>query len=178
MTEKHIGLPAKLINGGVAGIIGATCVFPTDLTKTRLQNQRSGQQVYKSMDVPFSIIYFPLFARLYRGGQESLEERAPFYQLFLAGCLAGSVAAVSVNPCDVIKTRLLSLTKGTNEDSYSGLVDCARKIWWKEGRLAFLIGARCRALVIAPLFGVAQVIYFTGVGEFLVELSQYGRFSS
>ncbi|CAM5118867.1 unnamed protein product, partial [Natator depressus] len=51
-------------------------------------------------DVPFSIIYFPLFARLNRGGQESLEERAPFYQLFLAGCLAGSVAAVSVNPCD------------------------------------------------------------------------------
>ncbi|XP_073176428.1 mitochondrial glutamate carrier 1-like isoform X2 [Lepidochelys kempii] len=126
MTEKHIGLPAKLINGGVAGIIGTTCVFPIDLTKTRLQNQRSGQQVYKSMDVPFSIIYFPLFARLYRRGQESLEERAPFYQLFLAGCLAGSVAAVSVNPCDVIKTRLLSLTKGTNEDSYSGLVDCAR----------------------------------------------------
>ncbi|CAM5118871.1 unnamed protein product, partial [Natator depressus] len=52
------------------------------------------------------------------------------------------------------------------------------KIWWKEGHLAFLIGACCRSLVIAPLFGVAQVIYFIGVREFLVELSQYGRFSS
>uniref|UniRef100_A0A8C1KNP8 Mitochondrial glutamate carrier 1-like n=1 Tax=Cyprinus carpio TaxID=7962 RepID=A0A8C1KNP8_CYPCA len=42
-------LPAKLINGGVAGIVGVTCVFPIDLAKTRLQNQRQGQQVYKSM---------------------------------------------------------------------------------------------------------------------------------
>lgn len=42
-------LPAKLINGGIAGIVGVTCVFPIDLVKTRLQNQRPGQQVYKSM---------------------------------------------------------------------------------------------------------------------------------
>lgn len=42
-------LPAKLINGGIAGIVGVTCVFPIDLAKTRLQNQRQGQQVYKSM---------------------------------------------------------------------------------------------------------------------------------
>lgn len=42
-------LPAKLINGGIAGIVGVTCVFPIDLAKTRLQNQRSGQQVYKNM---------------------------------------------------------------------------------------------------------------------------------
>uniref|UniRef100_A0A452HDH4 Uncharacterized protein n=1 Tax=Gopherus agassizii TaxID=38772 RepID=A0A452HDH4_9SAUR len=49
MAEKHIRLPAKLISGGVAGIIGVTCVFPVDLTKTRLQNQRRRQQAYKSM---------------------------------------------------------------------------------------------------------------------------------
>lgn len=42
-------LPAKLINGGIAGLIGVTCVFPIDLAKTRLQNQQNGQRMYSSM---------------------------------------------------------------------------------------------------------------------------------
>lgn len=44
-----LSLPAKFINGGIAGLVGVTCVFPIDLAKTRLQNQRQGQQVYKNM---------------------------------------------------------------------------------------------------------------------------------
>lgn len=30
-------------------MVGVTCVFPIDLAKTRLQNQRNSQQVYKNM---------------------------------------------------------------------------------------------------------------------------------
>uniref|UniRef100_A0A673FKJ8 Uncharacterized protein n=1 Tax=Sinocyclocheilus rhinocerous TaxID=307959 RepID=A0A673FKJ8_9TELE len=39
MLLKKQFLPAKLINGGIAGLIGVTCVFPVDLAKTRIQNQ-------------------------------------------------------------------------------------------------------------------------------------------
>ncbi|XP_013922475.1 PREDICTED: mitochondrial glutamate carrier 1-like, partial [Thamnophis sirtalis] len=263
MADKQISLPAKLINGGIAGLIGVTCVFPIDLAKTRLQNQQNGHRMYTSMsdcliktirsegyfgmyrgaavnltlvtpekaiklaandffrhhlakdgakltllkemlagcgagtcqvivttpmemlkiqlqdagriaaqkksmigqaqlspsstgtgaaesvvetrmtamqitrdllrskgiaglykglgatllrDVPFSIIYFPLFANLNKLGQKSLDVKAPFYVSFLSGCAAGSTAAVAVNPCDVIKTRLQSLQRGVNED--------------------------------------------------------------
>ncbi|EMP34727.1 Mitochondrial glutamate carrier 1 [Chelonia mydas] len=311
-----ICLPAKLINGGIAGLIGVTCVFPIDLAKTRLQNQQNGQRMYTSMsdcliktirsegyfgmyrgaavnltlvtpekaiklaandffryhlskdgkkltllremlagcgagtcqvivttpmemlkiqlqdagriaaqkklmaaqaqlstttsagaaesvvetrttatqitrellrskgimglykglgatllrDVPFSIVYFPLFANLNKLGQKSPDVKAPFYVSFLSGCLAGSTAAVAVNPCDVIKTRLQSLKRGVNEDTYSGILDCTRKIWQKEGPLAFLKGAYCRALVIAPLFGIAQVVYFIGIAEFFLDM--------
>ncbi|XP_027809406.2 mitochondrial glutamate carrier 1 [Marmota flaviventris] len=319
MADKQISLPAKLINGGIAGLIGVTCVFPIDLAKTRLQSQQNGQRMYTSMsdcliktirsegyfgmyrgaavnltlvtpekaiklaandffrhqlskdgqkltlpkemlagcgagtcqvivttpmemlkiqlqdagriaaqkkmlaaqaqlsahgatqpsveapaaprptatqltrdllrnhgvaglykglgatllrDVPFSIVYFPLFANLNQLGRPASEEKAPFYVSFLAGCVAGSAAAVAVNPCDVVKTRLQSLQRGVNEDTYSGFLDCARKIWQHEGPSAFLKGAYCRALVIAPLFGIAQVVYFLGIAESLLGLLQ------
>ncbi|XP_061640011.1 solute carrier family 25 member 55a isoform X1 [Phyllopteryx taeniolatus] len=333
MSQQQISLPAKLINGGIAGIVGVTCVFPIDLAKTRLQNQRHGQQVYKSMmdcllktvrsegyfgmyrgaavnltlvtpekaiklaandffrhhfakngqgltvfkemlagcgagmcqvvvttpmemlkiqlqdagrlaaqqqkpvmaspsklvatntllsrsynsgtvsammaprpvsatqiakellrtqgiqglykglgatlmrDVPFSVVYFPLFANLNRLGQPSADQSSPFYWAFLSGCAAGSAAAVTVNPCDVVKTRLQSLNKGSAEETYSGVVDCVSKILRKEGPSAFLKGAGCRALVIAPLFGIAQVMYFVGVGEYILDNSPLGVLS-
>lgn len=306
MADKQISLPAKLINGGVAGLIGVTCVFPIDLAKTRLQNQQNGCRLYTSMsdcliktirsegyfgmyrgaavnltlvtpekaiklaandffrfhlskdgqkltllremlagcgagtcqvivttpmemlkiqlqdagriaaqrklmpqavtpggpvevksptamqltrellkekgiaglykglgatllrDVPFSIIYFPLFANLNNLGKKGADGPAPFYVSFVSGCAAGSTAAVAVNPVDVIKTRLQSLTRGSQEDTYSGVMDCIRKILRNEGPTAFLKGAYCRALVIAPLFGIAQVVYFLGVGEYIL----------
>lgn len=57
-------------------------------------------------DVPFSMIYFPLFANLNALGREStdgpadVQAQAPFWQSFVAGCSAGSVAAVAVTPLD------------------------------------------------------------------------------
>ncbi|XP_069547163.1 solute carrier family 25 member 55a isoform X2 [Brachyistius frenatus] len=122
-------------------------------------------------DVPFSIIYFPLFANLNRLGKPSPEKPSPFFWAFLSGCAAGSVAAVAVNPCDVVKTRLQTLNKGASEETYAGVVDCVSKLLRKEGPSAFLKGAGCRALVIAPLFGIAQVMYFVGVGEYILDNS-------
>uniref|UniRef100_G3T4G7 Solute carrier family 25 member 22 n=1 Tax=Loxodonta africana TaxID=9785 RepID=G3T4G7_LOXAF len=226
MADKQISLPAKLINGGIAGLIGVTCVFPIDLAKTRLQNQQNGQRMYTSMsDCLIKTIRSEGYFGMYRGAAVNLTLVTPEkaiklaandffrYQLSkdgqkltllkemlagcgagtcqvivttpmemlkiqlqdagrIAGCVAGSAAAVAVNPCDVVKTRLQSLQRGVNEDTYSGFLDCARKILRHEGPLAFLKGAYCRALVIAPLFGIAQVVYFLGIAESLLGLLQ------
>lgn len=50
--------------------------------------------------MPFSVVYFPLFAHLNRLGKSSEDDVAPFYWSFMSGCVAGSTAAVAVNPCD------------------------------------------------------------------------------
>ena len=52
MGEIYFRLLPKIINGGIAGIIGVSVVFPLDLVKTRLQNQvigPNGEKMYNSM---------------------------------------------------------------------------------------------------------------------------------
>uniref|UniRef100_A0A3Q3BRI9 Mitochondrial glutamate carrier 2 n=1 Tax=Kryptolebias marmoratus TaxID=37003 RepID=A0A3Q3BRI9_KRYMA len=148
-----------------------------ELLKTRgLAGLYKGAGATLMRDVPFSMIYFPLFANLNAlgrgttGSQADVQAKAPFWQSFMAGCCAGSVAAVAVTPLDVIKTRLQTLQKGEGEDTYRGILDCTKRIMRREGPSAFLKGATCRALVIAPLFGIAQGVYFLGVGEAVLGL--------
>ncbi|KYO36628.1 mitochondrial glutamate carrier 2 isoform B [Alligator mississippiensis] len=107
-------------------------------------------------DVPFSIIYFPLFANINKHEQRHTGEKASFFHSFVSGCVA------------VLKTRIQTLQKGLGEDTYNGIIDCARKIWMHEGPTAFMKGAVCRAMVIAPLFGIAQGVYFIGIGEYIL----------
>jgi solute carrier family 25 glutamate transporter 18/22 len=50
--DLNFRLLPKIINGGIAGVIGVSCVFPLDLVKTRLQNQQigpNGERMYNSM---------------------------------------------------------------------------------------------------------------------------------
>ena len=42
------------------------------------------------------------------------------------------------------------------------------KVLRNEGPKAFFKGALCRILVIAPLFGIAQTVYYLGVAEYLL----------
>ncbi|CAB4068729.1 SLC25A18_22 [Lepeophtheirus salmonis] len=70
-VKKEFSLLPKVINGGIAGIIGVTCVFPLDLVKTRLQNQKAGpngEKMYSSMMDCFKKTYRSEgFFGMYRG---------------------------------------------------------------------------------------------------------------
>uniref|UniRef100_A0A8C5P0E1 Mitochondrial glutamate carrier 1 n=1 Tax=Jaculus jaculus TaxID=51337 RepID=A0A8C5P0E1_JACJA len=205
MADKQISLPAKLTNGGIAGLTGVTRVVPIDRAKTRLQTQKNGQRANTSLSTCLvktirSQGYFgmclgaalnltlvtpekaiKLAANDFFRHQPSKDgQRLTLLKETLAGCGAGTcqgivttpvemlkiqlqdagrvMGAGAVNPCDVAKTRLQSLQHG--------------KIWSHEGPSAFLKGAHCRALAIAPLFGTAQVVYFLGLAESPLELLQ------
>lgn len=41
-TAKKPPFYANLIGGGVAGVVGTSIMFPMDMVKTRLQNQKTG----------------------------------------------------------------------------------------------------------------------------------------
>ncbi|XP_045454626.1 mitochondrial glutamate carrier 1-like [Melitaea cinxia] len=138
----------------------------------RLLSERGIFGLYKGVtataarDVSFSVVYFPLFATLNDlGPRENPADPPPFWWSFMSGCAAGSTAALAVNPLDVVKTRMQTITKGSNERQYSSILDCVTKTLTQEGPTAFFKGGACRMIVIAPLFGIAQSIYYIGLAE-------------
>merc|ERR1711936_1431676 len=121
-------------------------------------------------DVSFSMVYFPLFANLNKLGPRRSpdSQEAVFWWSFVSGCAAGSISAAVVNPADVVKTRLQLLNKGAGDESYNGIFDAFKKILKNEGPSAFFKGALCRMIVIAPLFGIVQMVYYFGIAEALM----------
>lgn len=86
----------------------------------------------------------------------------------MSGVGAGLVSAVAVTPCDVIKTRLQVIPIEHRQPQYSGIKDCTKKIYQNEGLSSFFKGAVPRMMVISPLFGIAQAVYFFEVSQHLL----------
>lgn len=120
-------------------------------------------------DVTFSAIYFPLAANLasYLNNKTFMKGHDNCCN-FAAGLIAGGTASLSVNPFDVVKTRLQTISKGKGEVTYKGIADCFVSVYKNEGIKAFYKGGLCRILVIAPLFGIVQGVYYFEIGENLL----------
>ncbi|VDK82950.1 unnamed protein product [Cylicostephanus goldi] len=118
-------------------------------------------------DVTFSVIYFPFFAYLDSLGPRKSDGSgdAVFWTSFIAGLTAGATASFAVTPLDVIKTRMQTINKLENEVRYKNIADAFIRILKMEGPRALLKGAACRMMVMAPLFGIAQTVYYIGVAE-------------
>jgi solute carrier family 25 glutamate transporter 18/22 len=52
-----------------------------------------------------------------------------------------------------------------------------RKIMQEEGASAFFKGSLLRVMVIAPLFGIAQMVYYLGIAEAMMGLKPLGSVS-
>ncbi|EFA86232.1 EF-hand domain-containing protein [Heterostelium album PN500] len=127
--------------GSVAGAIGATAVYPIDLVKTRMQNQRAvdpSQRIYNnSWDCFRKVLKNEGFVGLYRGLGPQLVGVAPekaikltvndlLRNLFgdkskgeiylpleiLAGAGAGASQVMFTNPLEIVKIRLQVQGKG------------------------------------------------------------------
>ncbi|XP_066248454.1 calcium-binding mitochondrial carrier protein Aralar1 isoform X3 [Euwallacea similis] len=121
--------------GSVAGAVGATAVYPIDLVKTRMQNQRTGsfigELMYRnSFDCFKKVIRHEGVFGLYRGLVPQLlgvaPEKAikltvndfvrdkftdkngsiPLYGEILSGACAGGSQVIFTNPLEIVKIRL------------------------------------------------------------------------
>ncbi|XP_053326733.1 electrogenic aspartate/glutamate antiporter SLC25A12, mitochondrial [Spea bombifrons] len=178
--DGSIPLLAEIMAGGCAG--GSQVVFtnPLEIVKIRLQvagEITTGPKVraltvlrdlgffglYKGAkacflrDIPFSAIYFPVYAHC----KTLLADESGHVgalQLLTAGAIAGIPAASLVTPADVIKTRL-QVAARAGQTTYNGVIDCFRKILSEEGSRALWKGAGARVFRSSPQFGVTLVSY-------------------
>jgi len=178
--DGSIPLLAEILAGGCAG--GSQVIFtnPLEIVKIRLQvagEITTGPRVsalnvlrdlglfglYKGAkacflrDIPFSAIYFPVYAhcKLLLADENG---HVGGINLLAAGAMAGVPAASLVTPADVIKTRL-QVAARAGQTTYSGVIDCFRKILREEGPSAFWKGTAARVFRSSPQFGVTLVTY-------------------
>uniref|UniRef100_A0A0G2K2J7 Solute carrier family 25 member 12 n=1 Tax=Rattus norvegicus TaxID=10116 RepID=A0A0G2K2J7_RAT len=177
--DGSIPLPAEILAGGCAG--GSQVIFtnPLEIVKIRLQvagEITTGPRVsalnvlqdlglfglYKGAkacflrDIPFSAIYFPVYAhcKLLLADENG---HVGGINLLTAGAMAGVPAASLVTPADVIKTRL-QVAARAGQTTYSGVIDCFRKILREEGPSAFWKGTAARVFRSSPQFGVTLLL--------------------
>lgn len=130
-------------------------------------------------DVMFSVIYFPLFAKLDSLGPRKTDGSgdAVFYHSFISGIIAGATGSFCVTPLDCIKTRLQTIKQNPGDVQYKSVPDAFVKILRYEGPRALFKGALCRMMVIAPLFGIAQMVYYVGVAEYVLGIQKVHHIS-
>lgn len=166
-----IRLWQEMAAGAGAGFFQVAATNPMEIVKLRMQlagesgapksaavivRELGARGLYKGTaatwlrDVPFSIVFFPLFANLKTAfnGNDSL------LGLFCAGAMAGSLSAGAVTPCDVIKTRLQ-----VAGSTYKNIGDCFRRTVAEEGPAALFKGVQPRMAVQAPLFGITLLSF-------------------
>ena len=179
-TDKdgEIRLIGEIFAGGCGGGTQVLFTNPIEIVKIRMQvageaGQRASaitltrelgfRGVYKGVtacllrDVPFSAIYFPCYANIKKALADNNGHNT-LPSLFASGFCAGVPAAYLVTPADVIKTRL-QVKARRGQQTYSGLIDCARKVYAEEGGTAFFKGGPARIFRSAPQFGVTLLVY-------------------
>ncbi|XP_077472996.1 electrogenic aspartate/glutamate antiporter SLC25A12, mitochondrial-like [Stigmatopora argus] len=178
--DGSIPLAAEILAGGCAGCSQVIFTNPLEIVKIRLQvagEITTGPRVsalnivrdlgffglYKGAkacflrDIPFTSIYFPVYAHI-KGMLAYENGKVGPLQLLTAGILAGIPAAGLMTPADVIKTRL-QVAARAGQTTYSGVIDCFRKILKEEGFRAFWKGAGARVFRSSPQFGVTLLTY-------------------
>uniref|UniRef100_A0A8C7MQW2 Solute carrier family 25 member 25 n=2 Tax=Oncorhynchus TaxID=8016 RepID=A0A8C7MQW2_ONCKI len=180
--EKKTGMWWRhLVAGGAAGAVSRTCTAPLDRLKVLMQvhatrtnsmciaggfthmiregGMRSlwrgnGMNVIKI--APESAIKFMAYEQIKRligSNQETLG----ILERFVAGSLAGAIAQSSIYPMEVLKTRLALRKTG----QFSGIADCAKHIFRKEGMAAFYKGYIPNLIGIIPYAGIDLAVYET-----------------
>ncbi|XP_068107184.1 solute carrier family 25 member 43 [Hyperolius riggenbachi] len=177
--------PSKaIVAGGVAGMLAAVAIYPTDVIKTRLIVQNSLEPTYKGiLHALFTVYYQEGFRSLYRGVSLSILGAVPFsaglffmdvslgriwqvpggqltiLQNFVHGCLAAGIAQTLSFPFETVKKKMQAQSHvlphcGGVDVHFNGVFDCFKQIVKIKGVLSLWNGLTANLLKIFPYYGL------------------------
>uniref|UniRef100_A0A1I7SGX6 Calcium-binding mitochondrial carrier protein Aralar1 n=1 Tax=Bursaphelenchus xylophilus TaxID=6326 RepID=A0A1I7SGX6_BURXY len=178
--DGRIPLWGEILAGGCAGASQVVFTNPLEIVKIRLQvagEIQGGHKIgvfhvikelgllglYRGAracflrDIPFSAIYFPVYAHAKKNTADERGLNGPG-SLFCSAFIAGVPAAALVTPADVIKTRL-QVAARAGQTTYDGVFDCFRKVTKEEGHSALWKGTAARVCRSSPQFAVTLLTY-------------------
>ncbi|XP_031726458.1 calcium-binding mitochondrial carrier protein SCaMC-2-A [Anarrhichthys ocellatus] len=192
VEEKQTGMWWRhLVAGGGAGVVSRSCTAPLDRLKVMMQVYGTRTNNMCIMTGMMQMIKEGGMRSLWRGNGVNVIKIAPETALkfmayeqikqligsergtlgvmerFVAGSLAGVIAQSTIYPMEVLKTRLALRTTG----QFSGISDCAKQIFRREGLRAFYKGYVPNMLGIIPYAGIDLAVYETLKNNYL---QQYG----
>ncbi|CAO4368084.1 unnamed protein product [Caenorhabditis nigoni] len=171
----------RFLLGSIAGACGATAVYPIDLVKTRMQNQRTsgsfvGEVMYKnSLDCFKKVVKFEGLLGLYRGllpqivgvapekaikltmndfmrDKFTTDGKIPLYGEIIAGGTGGMCQVVFTNPLEIVKIRLQTAGEVQQAGKKIGVMSVLKEL----GFLGLYKGSRACFLRDIPF----SAIYF------------------
>jgi len=173
-ADGSIKLQHEIASGAMAGFLQVAATNPMEIVKLRLQLQ---SQLPKEMqvgmvgvvkdlglsglyrgvlatwarDIPYSMIFFPVYANAKVALSDENGETTMLKNL-ACGTIAGSTAAGIMTPSDVVKTRF---QQQGGLEKYGSIGNCFKKTLETEGVFALYKGAIPRMVTQGPLFGIA-----------------------
>ncbi|XP_067941031.1 mitochondrial adenyl nucleotide antiporter SLC25A24-like [Watersipora subatra] len=172
-----------LLAGGAAGAVSRTCTAPLDRLKVLLQVHGSTKNNLSITSGLKDLLSEGGVKGLWRGNGVNVIKIAPetamkfmaYEQMkglikmvkgsekitpidrFIAGSSAGAIAQTVIYPLEVLKTRLALRFTG----QYTGMFDCACKLYRTEGVSVFYRGYIPNLIGIIPYAGIDLMIYET-----------------
>ncbi len=150
-----------------AGTLKQATPYATLVRQLGVTGMYTGVLATLARDVPFSMIYFSLYAQT----KALLIGDAPAgaslgLKPFLAGALAGTIAAAVTCPIDVIKTRVhaeatpsrLAWSEFVARERFL-LTSTTKNVIAQEGYKSLFKGLGPRCLIVSPLFAITMACY-------------------
>jgi len=176
--DGSITKPREILAGASAGFCQVVATNPMEIVKLRMQLQhtlpeaerKSTMEVVKGLgirglyrgagatlarDVPYSMLFFPAYANAKRLLEDEKGETG-IVQNLACGTIAGMLAAGTMTPSDVVKTRFQA---SGGQAKYGSVSNCLKEILRNEGPRALYKGALPRMLTQGPLFGIALAAF-------------------